>query len=142
MQLEEEIIMNNFIMTSGGVIIDEQNKILLKREPTRGWELPGGIVEEGESIKQAVIREIKEETGLEIEIVNFCGVSQEVNKNVCNFWWLGKPLEGELKTSAESLEVGFFSFEEALKMITNKDFKKELIKVMDVEKHPFFITFK
>lgn len=141
MQLEEEVIMNNFMITSGGVIINEQNKILLKKEPTRGWELPGGIVEEGETIKEAVIREVKEETGLDIDIINFCGVSQEISKNVCNFWWLGKPLEGKLKTSAESLEVGFFSFEEALKMITNKDFKEELIKVMDVETYPFFITF-
>lgn len=133
--------MNKFIITSGGVIIDKENKILLKKDPIRGWELPGGIVEEGETIKKAVIREVKEETGLDIKIVNFCGVSQVINKNVCNLWWLGKPLEGELKTSDESLEVGFFSFEEALKMITNQDFKEELIKVMDVEKHPFFITF-
>lgn len=38
--------MNKFIITSGAVVLDERKKILLKKDPDRGWELPGGIVEE------------------------------------------------------------------------------------------------
>lgn len=133
--------MSNFKLTSGGVIINEHNKILLKKDPLRGWELPGGMVEDGESLDVAVIREVKEETGLSIEVVKFCGISQEVNNNLCNIWWLGKPVHGELKTCAESLALGFFSREEALQMITNEDFKEELLQVLDKNSHPFFLTF-
>ena len=132
--------MNKFTITSGAVILDDHKRILLKKDPNRGWELPGGIVEENENIKDAVIREVKEETGIHIDIIDFCGVSQELKRNVCNMWWLGKPINGSLKTSKESLEVGYFSIEEALKLIRNDDFKEELLICLDKNKHPFFIT--
>lgn len=54
-----------------GAIIVCNDKILLekrKSEPGRGkWSVPGGLVELGESTEQAVIREVKEETGLDVE---------------------------------------------------------------------------
>ncbi|MBX8944894.1 MULTISPECIES: NUDIX hydrolase [Lysinibacillus] len=134
--------MNRFIITSGAIVLDEHKRILLKKDPNRGWELPGGIVEENENIKSAVIREVKEETGINIDIIGFCGASQELERNICNMWWLGTPINGRLKTSKESLEVGFFSIEEALKLIRNDDFKEELLICLDKNNHPFFITFK
>ncbi|MEA3318439.1 MAG: NUDIX hydrolase [Bacillota bacterium] len=134
-------MINPFTLTSGAVIRDNKNKILLKKDPSRGWELPGGIVEANETIEDAVIREVKEETGLDIEVLKFCGVSQELRKNICNFWWLGKPLNGNLMTSDESLDVGFFSLEEALKLITMTEYRQELLKVIDIKNQPFLITF-
>ncbi|MDD1504972.1 NUDIX hydrolase [Lysinibacillus sp. CNPSo 3705] len=132
--------MNKFIITSGAVVLDEHKRILLKKDPNRGWELPGGIVEENENIKNAVVREVKEETGINIDIIEFCGVSQDIKRNICNMWWLGTPLNENLKVSKESLEVGFFSIEDALKLIRNDDFKEELLRCLDKDNHPFFIT--
>jgi 8-oxo-dGTP diphosphatase len=64
----------------GAVILDGE-KILLeqrKNEPSKGkWSVPGGLVELGESMEEAVIREVKEETGLEVyeprlvDVVNY-----------------------------------------------------------------------
>lgn len=133
--------MCKFSITSSAVVIDKHDKILLKKDPKRGWELPGGLVEKNESIKNAVIREVKEETGIDIDIISFCGVSQEINNNICNIWWMGTPIGGELQTSIESLEVGFFNIEEALKIITNKDYQNELLMCLGKENHPFFLTF-
>ncbi|MEB2281643.1 NUDIX hydrolase [Lysinibacillus xylanilyticus] len=132
--------MNKFIITSGAVVLDEHKRILLKKDPYRGWELPGGIVEENENIKNAVVREVKEETGINIDIIEFCGVSQDIKRNICNMWCLGTPLNENLKVSKESLEVGFFSIEDALKLIRNDDFKEELLRCLDKDNHPFFIT--
>ncbi|GIN85786.1 ADP-ribose pyrophosphatase [Heyndrickxia sporothermodurans] len=129
-----------FTVTSGAVVKNEQGKILLKKDPIRGWELPGGLVEKGETFKDAVIREVKEETGIDIEVIKFCGVSQEVERFVCNMWWLGKPIGGELQVSNESLDVGYFDIEEALTLIKNEDFKKELLLCLN-EPKPFYASF-
>ena len=67
--------MSKYTITSGAVVINKHNMILLKLHPVRGRELPGGIVEENETVPNAVIREVKEETGIDIDIIGFCGVS-------------------------------------------------------------------
>ncbi|MBK3496374.1 NUDIX hydrolase [Viridibacillus sp. YIM B01967] len=130
-----------FIMTSGAVVVNKENKILLKRDPKRGWELPGGQVEQNETIKETVIREVKEETGIDIELIKFCGISQEKNRDICNFWWLGTPISSKFCTSSESLEVGFFDVKEALILIKNEDFKEELLHCLSHEGEPFFLSF-
>ena len=50
-------------------IIDINNKIVLieRKNPPYGWALPGGFVDEGETVEDAVIREMKEETNLSLE---------------------------------------------------------------------------
>jgi len=50
--------------------------------PKRGWEIPGRRVEEGEAVFSAVIRETNEETGIDIEIIKFCGVFQDTKNFV------------------------------------------------------------
>ncbi|UOE95227.1 NUDIX hydrolase [Alkalihalobacillus sp. LMS39] len=133
--------MSNYKITSAAVVLDKHNHVLLKKDPVRGWELPGGMVEENEAIDSAVVREVNEETGIHIELISFCGVSQELSKNICNMWWLGSPVSGKLQTSVESVDVGFFSIEEAVNMIKIPDFIEELLLCLDKEKHPFYISF-
>ncbi|CAG9621540.1 hypothetical protein BACCIP111883_02313 [Sutcliffiella rhizosphaerae] len=84
---------------------------------------------------------MKEETEINIEVIDFCGVSQELSKNICNFWWRGRPVDGRLMTTAESLVVEYFSLEEALQLISNKEYREELLKIWRNVGHPFFITF-
>lgn len=48
------------IVSAATIVLNDKNEILLIKGPKRGWEMPGGQVEEGESIKEAAIRETKE----------------------------------------------------------------------------------
>ncbi|MBM7541181.1 NUDIX hydrolase [Amphibacillus cookii] len=130
-----------YTITSGAVVVNQHDKILLKLDPKRGWELPGGHVEPEETFKETVIREVKEETGIDIDLIKFCGVSQEVRKGICNMWWLAVSISGKPQTSSESLEVAFFDVEEALQLITHDEFKQELLACLNQDEHPFLLNF-
>jgi 8-oxo-dGTP diphosphatase len=128
-------------VSAATIVLNDQKEILLIKGPMRGWEMPGGIVEEGESLKDAAIRETKEESGIDIEVLKFCGIFQNVNKSICNTLFLAKPIGGKLTTSPESLEVGFFPIEQALKMITIENFRQRIEYCLDSSKQPFYVEF-
>jgi len=138
-----EIIMvvPKHIVSAATIVINKNNEILLIKGPRRGWEMPGGQVEVGESIKEAAIRETKEESGIDIEITQFCGIYQNVQGSICNTLFLAKPIGGVPTTSPESLEVGFFSIEEAFDMVTWKNFKQRIEYCLDPSVQPFFVEF-
>jgi len=128
-------------VSAATIVLNDRKEILLIKGPMRGWEMPGGIVEEGESLKDAAIRETKEESGIDIEVLKFCGVFQNVKKSICNTLFLAKPIGGELTTSSESLEVGFYPIDQALKMITIDNFRQRVEYCLDNRKQPFYIEF-
>jgi 8-oxo-dGTP diphosphatase len=60
----------NPLLTVDAIIEIEGGIILIKRKnPPPGWAIPGGFVDYGESLEDAVVREAKEETGLNIELI-------------------------------------------------------------------------
>ncbi|MDX5474727.1 MAG: NUDIX hydrolase [Bacillaceae bacterium] len=129
------------IVSAAVIVLNEQNEILLIKGPRRGWEMPGGQVEEGEPFTAAAIREVKEESGVDIEILKFCGIFQNVNDSICNTLYLGKPIGGELTTTPEALEVGYFPIEQALEMVTWKNFRERIELCLKEESHPFLVEF-
>ncbi len=129
------------IVSAATIVLNEQGEILLIKGPRRGWEMPGGQVEEGESLKEAAIRETKEESGIDIEVIKFCGIYQNVSESICNTLFLGTPIGGELTTSSESLEVGFFPVEEALEMVTWNNFRQRIEFCLNEKLQPFYVAF-
>ncbi len=127
------------IVSASACVLNDKNEILLVKSPKRGWEMPGGQVEEGESIKNAAIRETKEESGIDIEIEKYCGMYQNVSRCICNALFLGKVIGGELTTSLESLEVGFFPINQALDMVTWHTFRNRIEYCLNDHLHPFFV---
>lgn len=93
-------------MWKGGVrviIADEDNKILMLRQThddTDIWMVPGGAIEEGENSVDAAVREVREETGLEIDITGMAWrieeVSPERGQRFVNYMF-GRVTGGELK---------------------------------------------
>ncbi|MFJ9463020.1 NUDIX hydrolase [Viridibacillus arvi] len=79
-------------------------------------------------IKETVIREVKEETGIDIKLTKFHGISQRMESGMCNFWWFGIAINAETQTSSESLPVEFYDVKDVLLLMKN-------------EEEPFFLSF-
>lgn len=136
-----DMVAPKHIVSAATIVLNDKQEILLIKGPRRGWEMPGGQVEEGESIKAAAIRETKEESGIDIEIIKFCGIFQNVERSICNTLFLGRPIGGVPTTSPESLEVGFFPIEEALEMVTILNFRQRIEYCLDETMQPFYVDF-
>jgi ADP-ribose pyrophosphatase YjhB (NUDIX family) len=97
-------------------IIHEEKILLTKREDFEVWCLPGGGVEDGESVAEAAIREAKEETGLDVELTRLVGIYSRVGgmwNDMHAVLFAAKPVGGGLKTQpGETIEVAYFSFDE------------------------------
>ena len=109
--------------TATAIIEFPPNKILLiKRDtvPFKGyWALPGGRAEPGETVEQAIVREVKEETGLDVTVVRKIGEYHEqgvqggVEYDYYPACFLMKVVGGELKRQeSEIQEIQLFSFED------------------------------
>src|SRR5436190_23412523 len=81
-------------------VIDNGKVLLTKREDFEVWCLPGGSVEEGESLAEAAIREAKEETGLDVELTRLVGVYSRLGggmNDVHAVLYAAKSIGGEIK---------------------------------------------
>jgi ADP-ribose pyrophosphatase YjhB (NUDIX family) len=97
-------------------VIDDGKVLLTKREDFEVWCLPGGGVEEGESLAEGAIREAKEETGLDVELTRLVGVYSRMGggmHDVHAVLYAAKPVGGELRTQPnETVEVAYFPFDQ------------------------------
>jgi ADP-ribose pyrophosphatase YjhB (NUDIX family) len=114
---------NSLVPGASAIVTDDQGRILLQRRSDNArWALPGGVMDIGESIGQAIVREVREETGFEVEPKDIVGVYSdpghvfayddgEVRQqfSVC---FVCRIVGGELQVSKESSEVAFFSPED------------------------------
>jgi len=103
------------------VIFDRRGRLLLQQRSDGGqWGLPGGSVEIGESVRDAVIREVREETGLRVSVRRLVGVYSEPRLQVVrypdgNVWhYVSVCLEcavrgGALSTCDETLALAYVS---------------------------------
>lgn len=100
------------------LVTNDLGQILLVKSPWRGWEYPGGLIEPGETFQEALHREVREESGVEIEITGFVGICKNIERDIVNIDFTARYIGGELRTSEESTEVIWASPEEARKLIT------------------------
>lgn len=110
---------NRLTPAASAVIADEDGRILLARRSDNDlWTIPGGAMEPGETIADAAVREVHEETGLDVEVDRLVGIYSnprhvieysdgEVRQqfSVC---FACKRIGGDLAVSDETTEVGFF----------------------------------
>jgi 8-oxo-dGTP diphosphatase len=117
------------IVSAGGIVEDGNGNILLVKTHDDGWVYPGGIVEVGENLIDGVIREIKEESGIDATVSHLISV---VSNTGIHKWYDGvtdvptkvmfdfvcKPVGGELAISDETTDSRWVPKENVLDFIT------------------------
>ena len=121
------------IVAAGALVINPQGQILLiKSLRYADWEFPGGQVEEGETMPQALKREVFEETGIVVEVKSLVGIYSNTRMPpIVNLDFICEYISGELKGSAESKEVEWVSREEALARVERKVIQKRLKSMLE-----------
>lgn len=106
----------------GAVIVDDGRVVLVKRghAPLLGeWSIPGGVLEVGEMLREAAVREAREETGLVVEPGEILGVFDRVVReggrvrfHYVLIDFLCRRVAGELQAGSDAEEVRWFTREE------------------------------
>jgi 8-oxo-dGTP diphosphatase len=107
----------------GAIIIENARVVLVKRAhpPLQAeWSIPGGVLEVGELMREAAIREAREETGLTVEPGELLGVYDRVLRNADKrvqyhyvlIDFLCRRVAGDLEAASDAAEVRWFSWEE------------------------------
>lgn len=94
-----------------GTIFDEQGRVLLVHQTYKGskWAWPGGVVELNESPWDAVVREVREETGLHVKVVKLVSIYSIKDNGGLAFQFLCRVVGGELDVDGgEISEAKFF----------------------------------
>jgi ADP-ribose pyrophosphatase YjhB (NUDIX family) len=112
-----------FVACSAALFDADRRKVLLTRRADNGrWCLPGGHFEPGEDVTEACVREMREETGLEVRVTRLIGVYSSPN-TVLDYGGRGRfqvvalnfeveAIGGRLGLSDETTEAGYFTVEE------------------------------
>ena len=116
--------------------IFKDDKILLVHENNDTWALPGGWVDVLESIKSNTIKEVKEETGLEVEATKVIAIEDRNKHNkpiyaygVCKVFVLCELIGGSFKENIETTEIKYFSINDLPNNLAIEKTNEEQIKM-------------
>ena len=147
--------LSTHINSACGLVRRADGRVLLIRNLRRGWEFPGGIVEQGESPLAALRREILEESGVVAEPAAFVGAYANLTLKegygplagtilpprlmlafLCNY------VRGEPAPSEESAEAAWVTPEEARRRVTHPSVGLRLRDMLDYAGKPVFVAFE
>ncbi len=149
----KEWVMPTHIIAAAGIVINENNEILMVNTHNAGWVFPGGQVEVGENVMDAVKREVMEETGVEIEVGElFCvssntgkypgynGVKEVPTKIMLDFICRAKG--GTPRPSEENSQSAYFPKEEAFKLIKAPAIIERFKAFLEYGGRPTYLAYK
>lgn len=145
--------LSTHIQAAAGIVLNEQGELLLVKTHRHGWVMPGGIVEEGETVLEGLQREIREETGILADVeVLYClssnvsshpgynGVKRVPTKVISDF--ICRYRSGLPRPSAENSQTAWMSLEKAQEQITAEPFKSRFECYLAYQGRPFYLAYE
>ena len=140
---------NSIAVAVSAFIQDEEGRILMIRRTDNDlYSIPGGEVEPGETVTQAAVREVKEETGIDVDVVGLIGIYSNPNHVIAyddgevrqefSICLRARPLGGSLKTSDESSAVVWIGQSSITSLEIHESILKRIEKGFNKEAPPFF----
>ncbi|GGU71463.1 NUDIX hydrolase [Streptomyces litmocidini] len=107
---------NSIVPAVTAFVVNDAGEVLLERRSDNGrWGMPGGVQEIGENIAGTVVREVLEETGIQVEVVGLVGIFTDPGHVIAftdgevrqefSLCFRARPVGGEITVSSESFEV-------------------------------------
>ncbi|MFD8869476.1 NUDIX hydrolase [Streptomyces sp. NPDC059590] len=105
-------------MSVAGVIVDDAGRaLLIKRRDNGKWEPPGGVLEPGETIPDALQREVLEETGIKIALpATLTGVYKNMTRLIVSMVFRCEAIDGTPTTGAETRALRWATREEVIEL--------------------------
>lgn len=127
----------------GGLVRNTSGQILLIRHHRRGWEIPQGRVEEGEGLLDALHREVREETGVDIIVGPLAAVfSKTTEPAALIFSFLAAYRGGELQPSDETPELGWFEPASVVAQIAHPVIRDRISALLTFDGRVIFRTYR
>jgi ADP-ribose pyrophosphatase YjhB (NUDIX family) len=100
------------------VVVNEAGQLLAVRRRDNGhWEPPGGILELDESIQAGLVREVHEETGLQVEAMALSGVYKNMRRGIIALVFRCRIVAGEPQPTAEADQVAWLSHDQVRELM-------------------------
>jgi 8-oxo-dGTP diphosphatase len=110
-----------------GVITDDHGRaLLIQRRDNHRWEPPGGVLELGESVEDGLRREVREETGLDIEPDTLSGVYKNMSRGILALVFRCKATGGQLTTNDE-VTAFRWADEDTIRQLTSEAYAVRLL---------------
>jgi 8-oxo-dGTP diphosphatase len=131
--LENSMSQNNIVLVVSVSVIKDNEVLLIKEnKPTAfdKWNFPSGRMEMGEDILNAALREVKEETGLDVNLINTTGIYNflsDSNDQVILFHFIGEIVGGELRIDEEEIIESKWVTLDEIRKLTNKELRNSMV---------------
>ncbi len=125
--------MNDFRVGAFALIFDDCDRVFLcLREDLDIWNLPSGAAEQGEPPWKTVVREVREETGLDVRVERLSGVYWRPEQMEVNFAFVCCAVGGSLIRTWEAMETGYFALDE----MPERTARRHVARVRDALEEP------